>query len=81
MASTWTVNVNPAERVARIVLGVLGAGVGAFLLTDTGAVLATALEAALVITGLDLVVTGVVGHCPLYATVGHVSASLKGRNR
>ena len=43
MVRGWKVNITPAERVARIVVGGLGA----------------------------------LGHCPLYARLGHVPASLK----
>lgn len=44
MTTRWSINLTPAERMAR-----------------------------------DLVVTGALGHCPLYAKLGHVPASLKGR--
>jgi hypothetical protein len=44
-----------------------------------GSTLAVVLELLLVLAGLDLVVTGALGHCPLYARLGHVPASLKER--
>ena len=35
------------------------------------------LDLLLVAAGLDLVVTGALGHCPLYQRLGHVPASLR----
>jgi hypothetical protein len=77
MATGWKVNITPTERAARIALGALGALTGVILLTSTSGTLAVALELLLVVAGLDLVVTGALGHCPLYARLGHVPASLK----
>ena len=67
-----TVNINPTERVGRIVLGGAAAIVGAVLLASAGGALAIVLLLLLVLAGLDLVVTGALGHCPLYAKLGHV---------
>lgn len=64
------VNITPAERAGRIALGLAAMAAGAVLLAGAGAVLALALEALLVAAGLDLVVTGATGHCPLYARLG-----------
>lgn len=77
MARGWKVNITPAERVARIVVGGLGVLGGVVLLASASGVLAVVLELLLVLAGLDLVVTGALGHCPLYARLGHVPASLK----
>ena len=77
MDTRWKVNITPAERAARVVVGGLGALVGIFLLASASGVLAVALELLLVLAGLDLVVTGALGHCPLYARLGHTPASLK----
>lgn len=79
MRSRPKINITPAERVARIVVGVLGALGGILLLAGAGSALVVALELLLVVAGLDLVVTGALGHCPLYAKLGHLPASLKGR--
>ena len=79
MTSRWTVNITPAERAARIVVGGLAALAGIVLLAGAASGLAVILEILLVLAGLDLVVTGALGHCPLYAKLGHVPASLKGR--
>ena len=77
MARGWKVNITPAERIARIVVGGLGALAGVVLLASASGVLAVVLELLLVLAGLDLVVTGALGRCPLYARLGHVPASLK----
>lgn len=79
MVTGWKVNITPAERGARIVVGAAGALTGAVLLASATGVLAVVLEFLLVVAGLDLVVTGALGHCPLYAKLGHVPASLKER--
>lgn len=81
MSSRWTVNVAPQERVARIVLGAAAAIAAIVLLNAGPGALALVLEVLLVLAGLDLVVTGALGHCPLYAKLGHVPASLKGTTR
>lgn len=75
----WNVNITPAERTARIVLGLLGVVGGAILLVGAASPVAAVLETLLILAGLDLVVTGATGHCPLYKKLGHVPASLKGR--
>lgn len=75
----WKVNIAPAERIARIVLGLLGVVGGAILLVGAASPVAAVLETLLILAGLDLVVTGATGHCPLYKKLGHVPASLKGR--
>jgi hypothetical protein len=64
-----TVNITPAERIGRIVVGL--AAVAA------GSALAVVLEALLVAAGLDLAVTGALGHCPLYAKLGYLPKSLR----
>lgn len=79
MRTRWSINITPAERAARVVIGALGALVGVVLLTAATSVLAVTLELLLVLAGLDLVVTGALGHCPLYSKLGRMPASLKGR--
>ena len=79
MSSRWSINITPAERAARIIIGAVGAVVGIVLLVGATSTVAIALELLLVLAGLDLVVTGALGHCPLYARLGHVPTSLKGR--
>ena len=77
MASGWKVNITPTERTARVLVGGLGALAGVVLLTSASGVMAVVLELLLVVAGLDLVITGALGHCPLYARLGHMPASLK----
>lgn len=72
-----TVNITPAERAGRIIIGVAAAITGVVLLTGAGSALAVTLEALLVLAGLDLLVTGALGHCPLYQKIGHVPRSLR----
>ena len=44
---------------------------------STDPALAMVLEALLVAAGLDLAVTGALGHCPLYAKLGYLPKSLQ----
>ena len=77
MSSRWSINITPAERAARIIIGGVGAVVGIVLLVGATSTVAIALELLLVLAGLDLVVTGALGHCPLYHRLGYVPASLR----
>lgn len=72
-----TVNITSPERVSRVVLGILGVVAGVLLLRAADSATAVILELLLVAAGLDLVITGAIGHCPLYAKLGHVPSSLK----
>ena len=72
-----SVNITPNERVGRVAVGVATTAAGVLLLASAGSVLAVTLEVLLVLAGLDLVVTGALGHCPLYSKLGHVPPSLK----
>lgn len=81
MKRRWSVNITPTERTARVLLGGLAAVAGMLLLTSASSVTAVLLELLLVAAGLDLVVTGALGHCPLYARLGHVPSSLKEKAR
>ena len=71
------VNISPSERVGRIVLGGAAAVAGVVLLGSAGGALLAVLEVLLILAGLDLVVTGALGHCPLYKKLGHVPRSLR----
>lgn len=79
MKGRWTVNLTNTERAARIVAGLVAAAAGVVLLTSANSALAAVLETLLILAGLDLVVTGATGHCPLYKALGHLPASLKGK--
>ena len=74
------VNITPAERVGRILLGTAAAITAIVLLTSAGSALAVILELLLFAAGLDLVVTGALGHCPLYKKLGYVPQSLRGQS-
>ena len=71
------VNITLAERSGRIVLGLLAIVAGVLLLSAAASGLAVVLEVLLVLAGLDLAVTGAIGHCPLYAKLGYIPASLR----
>ena len=73
------VNITPAERVGRVLLGAAAAVVGIVLLFSAGSTLAVVLDVLLVAAGIDLVVTGAVGHCPLYQKLGYMPRSLRGQ--
>ena len=71
------VNITPTERFGRIVLGGAVAIWGITLLGSAGSAFLTVLIVLLIAAGLDLVVTGALGHCPLYKKLGHVPRSLR----
>jgi hypothetical protein len=71
------VNITPAERAGRIAVGLAAIIAGIILLAGAGSALAVVLEALLVAAGLDLAVTGALGHCPLYAKLGYLPKSLR----
>ena len=71
------VNLTSVERAARVLVGAAGVIAGALLLASAGAAWAVLLEALLVLAGLDLIVTGALGHCPLYRALGYVPPSLR----
>ena len=72
-----SVNISAIERGGRIAMGAGGAIIGVVLLISASAVLAIVLEVLLTAAGLDLVVTGATGHCPLYQRLNHLPASLR----
>lgn len=72
-----SVNITPAERAGRIFIGAAAAIAAVVLLTSVGSVLAVMLEVLLAAAGLDLVVTGALGHCPLYQKLGYVPRSIR----
>jgi hypothetical protein len=68
---SWhTVNISPSERTGRILIGLAGVAAGIVLLVSAGSVLTVILELLLIAAGLDMVVTGATGHCPLYQRLG-----------
>lgn len=79
VAAWRRVNISPAERAGRIILGLGAATGGVLLLTVAASAFAMVMEMLLVIAGLDLFVTGAIGHCPLYQRLGHMPRSLGSR--
>ena len=71
------INITPTERLARVAVGLAGAITGVWLLTSASGLGLVILEVLLVLAGLDLVVTGALGHCPLYRRLGYVPGSLR----
>jgi hypothetical protein len=71
------VNITPAERVGRVLVGLVGVIGGLVLLASASGPLLVVLEVLLVLAGLDLMVTGALGHCPLYRRLGYVPPSLR----
>ena len=72
------VNITPVERAGRIFIGTAAAVAAVILLTSAGSAVAVVLELLLAAAGLDLVITGAIGHCPLYKKLGYVPPSLRG---
>lgn len=73
-----SVNITPVERIGRVVLGALAVTTALVLLGSAGSLTALVLESLLALAGLDLIVTGALGHCPLYHRLGFVPRSLRG---
>ena len=71
------INITPMERLGRIFLGLVGAAIGILLLGSAGSTALVVLEVLLVLAGLDLIVTGALGHCPLYRGLGYTPRSLR----
>ena len=75
---TWRmVNISTSERAGRILIGLAAIIAGLGLLASAGSALAVVLELLLLAAGLDMLVTGALGHCPLYQRLGHVPKSLR----
>ena len=72
------INITPIERVGRIVVGAIGVIGGLLLLGSASGAALVVLESLLVVAGLDLIVTGALGHCPLYHRLSYTPPSLRG---
>lgn len=75
-----TINITPAERIGRVAAGIAGTAAGLLLLGAASGATAVVLELLLVVAGLDLVLTGALGHCSLYRRLGYVPSSLRSRS-
>ena len=71
------VNITRAERLGRVLVGLVGVVGGVLLLGSAGGTIVIVLEVLLVLAGLDLIITGALGHCPLYRKLGYVPQSLR----
>lgn len=72
-----TVNLTTIERLGRVVIGLAAAVAGVVLLASGAGTWAAIAETLLLLTGLDLAVTGALGHCPLYKKLGYTPPSLR----
>ena len=72
-----TVNIAPLERAGRVLIGAIGLIGGIVLLASATSAGIAVLEVLLVLAGLDLMVTGALGHCPLYHRLGYTPPSLR----
>ena len=75
MRPRWTVNIGPRQRVFRVLLGAVAAVVSVVLLVDATTRLTVALEGVLLVTALDVLISGLSGHCPLLAALSRTSPS------
>ena len=73
-----SVNITRVERLGRIGVGLAAIVAGVVLLTGAGSFVAVVLEVLLIVAGLDLLITGALGHCPLYQKLGYRPESLRG---
>lgn len=72
-----TMNLTGVERLGRILIGLAGVVGGLILLETAGGAVVTVLEVLLILAGLDLIITGALGHCPLYRKLGYMPRSLR----
>lgn len=72
-----TINITDKERAGRVLIGSATALAGLLLLDGHPGTVAAILEVLLILAGLDLVVTGALGFCPLYRKLGHVPRTLR----
>ena len=77
MRQRLVVNITPQERAARVLLGLAGVVGAVQLLAGAAGAVPTLLVVLLGLAGLDLIVTGALGHCPLYAAARPRPASLR----
>lgn len=74
---TRTINIGMPERIGRVVLGGLVAVFGVVVLAGGPGAWGILGALLLIAAGVDFVVTGAAGYCPLYARLGHVPRSLR----
>jgi len=69
-----TKNIGAIERVLRVLVGGAVALWAVWLLVGGGPLVWLLLYGAMIALGLDFVVTGALGHCPLYQWLGWSTA-------
>lgn len=74
-----SINITPSERGGRVLIGLVGVIGGLILLGSANGAGVIVLIVLLVLAGLDMIVTGALGHCPLYARLGHIPKSMRGK--
>lgn len=73
-------NVGKGKRVARVAGRGLVAGLAvAFLVGGTASLWLIALEGVAIALGVDFVITGLTGHCPIYKKLGWSTVRTEGR--
>jgi len=70
-------NITTLERAGRITVGLLAGAFGVVGVAGAGSALAVVLFLLLIAAGIDLIVTGATGHCPLYQKLGYTPRSLR----
>lgn len=70
-----SVSMIPAERIARVTSGLVAVLAAVTLFQDASSPAAVVLKGLVALAGLDLVITGALGHGPLYNTAGPVATS------
>ncbi|MBI5089759.1 MAG: DUF2892 domain-containing protein [Actinobacteria bacterium] len=70
-------NITTVERAGRITVGILAGAFGVAGLAGAGSALVLVLYLLLIAAGIDLIVTGATGHCPLYQRLGFTPRSLR----
>jgi len=73
-APAGTKNIGTIERVLRVLIGAALAVWALWLLLGSGTLVWLLLYVALIALGVDFVVTGIRGHCPLYRWLGWSTA-------
>lgn len=73
----WHINITPIERAGRTIAGFLGVVWAIGLLAATPTWVTGTFEMLLLLAGLDLLITGVTGHCAIYHKLGFVPKSLR----
>jgi len=70
-------NITNTERAGRITVGLLAGIFGVIGVAGAGSALAIVLYLLLIGAGIDLIVTGATGHCPLYQKLGYTPRALR----